>query len=175
MILDALFIIFMIFAVYQGMSKGLIMGLFSFLAFIIGLVAAVKLSAVVAASLETHTGASKWLPVLSFIIVFVLFIILVSVVGRLIKKAVKLAMLGWLDSLLGVVLYVVLYTIIFSVFLFFAQKMNLVSADTIAKSKTYPYIYKWGPSLIDNIGSIIPVFKDMFSQLGNFFEGIGKK
>jgi membrane protein required for colicin V production len=175
MIIDALYIIFMIFAVYQGMSKGLIMGLFSFLAFIIGLVAAVKLSAVVAASLETHTGASKWLPVLSFIIVFVLFIILVSVVGRLIKKAVQVAMLGWLDSILGIILYVALYTIIFSVFLFFAQKIGVVSPDTISRSKTYPYIYKWGPSLIDNIGNIIPTFKDMFTQLGNFFEGIGKK
>jgi len=175
MIIDGLFIIFIIFAIYKGISKGLILGLFSFLAFIIGLVAAVKLSAVVAASLEEHTGASKWLPALAFIIVFVLFIILVSVVGRLIKTAVKIAMLGWLDSLLGIVLYVVLYTIIFSVFLFFAQKMNLISADTIARSKTYPYIYKWGPSLIDNIGNIIPTFKDMFNQLGNFFEGIGKK
>lgn len=175
MIIDGLFIIFMVFAIYQGLSKGLILGLFSFLGFIIGLVAAVKFSAVVAASLETHTGASKWLPVLSFIIVFVIFIILVSLVGKLIKGAVKLAMLGWLDSILGIILYVALYTIIFSVFLFFAQKMNLVSEDTIARSKAYPYIYKWGPSLIDNIGSIIPAFKDMFIQLGNFFEGIGKK
>jgi membrane protein required for colicin V production len=175
MIIDVLFIIFIIFAVYSGLTKGLILGIFSFLAFIIGLVAAMKLSTVVAGMLESHTGASKWLPFIAFLLVFVLFIILVSIVGKLIKKAVQLAMLGWLDSLLGAILFIVLYTIIFSVLLFFAEKISVVSSQTIANSKTYPYISKWGPSVIDNIGNIIPAFKGMFKQLGDFFEGIGKK
>jgi membrane protein required for colicin V production len=31
----------------------------------------------------------------------------------------------------------------------------------------------WGPKVIDNLGKIIPVFKDLFLQLQSFFENLG--
>jgi membrane protein required for colicin V production len=33
----------------------------------------------------------------------------------------------------------------------------------------------WGPKVINNLGKIIPVFKDLFSQLQSFFETLGHK
>src|ERR1700733_10693407 len=121
MIIDIAFVIVMIIAVFKGLSKGLIVGIFSLLAFIIGLAAAVKLSAVVATYLQKNVvSATKWLPVLSFILVFIIVILLVGLGARLIKKTIDFAMLGWLDSLGGMILYIIIYTIIFSVVLFFA-------------------------------------------------------
>jgi membrane protein required for colicin V production len=176
MVIDILFLVLIIFAIYQGLTKGLILGIFSFLGFVIGIVAAIKLSAVVATHLKgDNDGFNRWLPVISFLLVFIVVIILVSLLGKLTKKIAKVAMLGWLDSLLGLILYVVLYTIIFSIFLFFAEKIGAVSAQTITASRLYPYVHSWGPSLIDNIGNIIPAFKNMFTDLGNFFEGVVKK
>lgn len=95
--------------------------------------------------------------------------------ARLIKKTIDLAMLGWLDRLGGMLLYIVIYTIIFSVILFFAEKILLLKADVIANSVVYKYVSPWGPKVIDNLGKIIPFFKDMFTQLEHFFEGIAKK
>ena len=48
MIIDIAFAIVMILAIFKGFSKGFIVGIFSLLAFIIGLAAALKLSVVVA-------------------------------------------------------------------------------------------------------------------------------
>ena len=176
MIIDIAFIIVMIIAVFKGLGKGLIIGVFSLLAYIIGLAAALKLSAIVAGWLQNKvTGFTKWLPLISFILVFIAVILLVNLVARLVKKTFHMAMLGWLDRIGGMVLYVVLYTIIFSIFLFFAEKLYFLHSDTIAGSKLYSYIQPWGPKVINNLGNIIPLFKDMFTQLQDFFAGLAVK
>lgn len=176
MIIDIAFALLMILAIFKGLSKGLILGIFSLLAFMIGLAAALKLSAVVAGYLNDKAGAlTKFLPLLSFILVFIAVVLLVGLVGRIIKKTISFAMLGWLDKIGGVLLFAVIYIIIFSVFLFFAEKLFLISHDTIISSIVYPYISQWGPKVLDNFGKIIPIFKDMFSQLQNFFGGIAAK
>ena len=176
MIIDIAFIVFIMLAIYKGYSKGLILGIFSLLTFIIGLAAALKLSAVVAGYLKDSVVAStKWLPFISFILVFVVVILLISMGARVIKKAVQLAMLGWLDSIGGIILYVAIYIIIFSVFLFYAEKVYLIKPETILHSKVYEYVAPWGPKVIDNLGNIIPVFKDMFTQLQNFFAELAKR
>lgn len=176
MIIDIAFVILMILAVFKGLRKGLVLGIFSLLAFIIGLAAALKLSVVVAGYLKNSAGGlSKWLPLISFMLVFIGVILLVNILGRLIKKTLRFAMLGWLDSLGGMVLYVTLYTIIFSVLLFFAVKLFLVQSSTIRDSNLYGYIAPWGPKVMDNLGRIIPLFKDMFTQLQDFFGNVAKK
>lgn len=176
MLIDIIFILVLILAIFKGLNKGLILGIFSFLAIIIGLAAALKLSVVVANYLqESMITATKWLPLLSFILVLIVVILLVGLVARFIKKALQFAMLGWLDSLGGMILYIALYTIIFSIFLFYASKLILIQPEVVAGSRTYPYIAPWGPKVIDNLGKIIPVFKDMFADLENFFAEIAKK
>jgi len=176
MIIDIAFAIVLVMAIFKGLSKGFVIGIFSLVAFVIGLAAALKLSAVVAGWLENKvTGFTKWLPLISFIIVFIAVILLVKLLAQLIRKTFQIAMLGWLDRLGGMVLYIVIYTIIFSIFLFFAEKLNLVSQSSIADSKTYSFVSPWGPKVIDNLGKIIPIFKDLFSQLQDFFGGIVKK
>ena len=56
MIIDIAFILTMIIAIFKGLSKGFIIGIFSLLAFIIGLAAAIKLSAIVAAYLGKNVS-----------------------------------------------------------------------------------------------------------------------
>jgi len=176
MFIDIAFVVLMIMAIFKGVSKGLILGVFSLLAFIIGLAAALKLSAVVAEYLKDSLVAStKWLPVLSFVLVFVVVILLISLGARLIKKAVQFSMLGWLDKLGGVILYIAIYIIIFSIFLFYAERVYIVKPYTIMQSQVYEYIAPWGPKVINNLGNIIPIFKDMFEQLQNFFSELAKK
>ena len=166
----------MIFAVIKGYRKGMIIALFSILAFIAGIAAALKLSATVAVYLEHSTlVSSKWLPVISFTLVFLLVVLLVQLGAKLLEKTFELVLLGWLNRLLGIVLYIVLYTLIFSVFLFYADKMQLFDKTTIAASRTYPFVHPLGPKIINGFAQLLPVFKDMFNQLESFFEGISNK
>lgn len=176
MIIDIGFLVVMIFAIFKGLRKGFILGIFSLVAFIIGLAAALKLSAVVASYLQRDVvTASRWLPVFAFLLVFIVVVLLVGMGAKIIRKIVDFAMLGWLDRLAGMMLYMVIYTIIFSIILFFTEKMLVLKPEVITASVVYKYVAPWGPKMINNLGNIIPFFKDMFIQLERFFESIPKK
>jgi membrane protein required for colicin V production len=174
--IDIIFAILMIMAVIKGIRKGLAVAVFSIIAYIVGLAAALKLSAVVAVYLQQHVSiSSKWLPFISFALVFVLVIILVNWSGKLVEKSFEMAFLGLANKVGGVLVYVLLYSIIYSVLLFYAEKIKLVTSESIAQSIIYPYLRPWAPDVIDGFATIIPWFKDSFTQLENFFAGVANK
>lgn len=173
MIIDIVFAIIMVIAILKGYQKGLIIAVFSIVAFIIGLAAALKLSTVVAGWLKDSTSLSaKWLPFISFALVFLGVVLLVRLGAKLIEKSFQAVLLGWVNRLGGIVFYAALYIIIFSIFLFYAEKVQLLKPSTIASSQTYSFIQPWGPKVIDGFGKVIPIFKDMFEDLSNFFGGV---
>ena len=96
MFLDILLLIFLIFAVIRGYQRGLIVGVFSFVAIVIGLAAAIKLSAVVADYLGENVKLSaQWLPVVSFVLVFLLVVVLIRLGANMLQRTVEWSMLGW--------------------------------------------------------------------------------
>ncbi len=169
MLIDIIFVLIIVLACFKGLSKGFIMAAFSVLGFIIGLAAALKLSAVVASKISVHTGEAKWLPVLSFALVFIAVGILIRIVGKLIQKTFETVMLGWANRLAGLILYALLYSIIFSIFLFYAVQLHFISTATVAASVVYPFIQPLGPKVIEGLGTVIPWFKNMFAGLESFF------
>lgn len=176
MIIDLLFCVLLILACIKGYRKGLIIAVFSVIALIAGLAAALKLSAVVADNLRGSINLSaKWLPFVSFAIVFFAVVFLVYWGGKLVEKTFQMVLLGWVNRLGGIILYVALYTVILSIFLFFAEKMVLLNPSEFHSSFTYPFIQPWGHKAIDGLGKIIPVFKDMFRELETFFDGLPYK
>jgi len=173
--IDVLFLIFLLLAVFKGLQQGMIIVVVSALAFIIGLAAAMKLSAFLAGYLRSHTSLStRWMPALAFLLVFLAVVLLVRWTGRLMEAAVDLAMMGWLNKLGGIVLYAAVYTIILSVLLFYAIQLRLISGSTLSSSISYPFIRPWGPVVIDGFGSLVPFFKGMFTQLEDFFDHLHK-
>lgn len=174
--LDIVFAILIIIACIKGYQKGLVIAVFSVVAFIIGLAAALKLSALVAGWLGSHSGIdAKWLPVLSFAIVFFAVVLLVRLGAKFIEKTFQMALLGWVNRIGGMFFYAILYIIIFSIFLFYAEKLHFVDAAAVQSSQTYPFVQPWGPFVIDGFGKVIPVFKDMFTELETFFGTAGNK
>jgi len=174
--IDIIFAILIIIACVKGYQKGLILALFSIVAFIIGLAAALKLSSVVAGWLGNNANISaRWLPFLSFAIVFFVVVLLVRWGGKLIEKTFEMSLLGWVNRLGGIIFYAALYIIIFSVFLFYAEQVHLIKPETIKASQTYSFVQPWGPVVINNFGKVIPIFKDMFSDLETFFGNISNK
>ena len=176
MFIDILFAILIVFAVIRGFQKGLIVALFSFVAFFIGLAAALKLSAIVAGYIGKSVKVSdQWLPIISFAVVFIIVIILVRLGAKLIEKSAQAVMLGWINRVGGILFYLIIYITIFSVLLFYAEQLNLLQAETINKSVVYKYVQPWGPKIINAFGQLIPIFKNMFTQLEEFFGHISQQ
>ena len=173
MILDILFALIVMLAIFKGYQRGLIVGIFSFIAIIVGLAAAVKLSVVMARYLGKSVNISEqWLPVISFFVVFIIVVLLVRLGANLIQRTAEVAMLGWVNRLGGIVLYLAIYVAVFSVLLFYAEQVHLLTPETIDKSVTYAYVNPVGPKAINAFGKIIPFFKNMFLELTNFFDGL---
>jgi membrane protein required for colicin V production len=174
--IDIILAIIIIVACVKGFQKGLIIAVFSIVAFIVGLAAALKLSAVAAGWLGAHSSINtKWIPALSFAIVFFIVVLLVRWGGKLVEKTFKMALLGWVNRLGGILFYALLYIIVFSIVLFYAEKMRLFDEATMQASATWPYIKPWGPAVIDGFGKVIPIFKDTFTDLETFFGTVGDK
>jgi membrane protein required for colicin V production len=169
--IDIVFAILMVMAAIKGYQKGLVVAVFSVLAYIIGLAAALKLSVVVAGYLSSSTNINgKWLPFISFALVFLAVVIVVNLVAKWIQKTFEIAFLGWANRLLGVLIYAVLYSIVFSIVLFYAEKINILTLEAINNSVVAEKIKPLGPAAINSLGSIVPWFKDIFQDLSGFFE-----
>lgn len=176
MLLDIIFVVLILLAAWKGYSQGLVIGLFSLVSIIVGLAAAIKLSAVVAGWIGKAVKISEeWLPVISFIVVFIIVVLLIRLGARAIQSTIEVAMLGWVNRLGGIILYVAIYTIVFSILLFYAEQMQIIKPATIESSVTYSYIQPIGPKVINALGSLIPWFKDMFEELKSFFGSVATK
>lgn len=176
MAIDVLFAICMIIACIKGYQKGLIVAFFSIIAFIAGLAAALKLSAAVAVKLSAGTNISaKWLPAVSFALVFIIVVLLVHLGAKMLQKSVEMVLLGWVNRIGGILFYALLYCFVLSIFLFYAVQLHLLKNETINASATYSYLQPLGPWIIDKLSILIPFFKDMFTQLQDFFEAVFNK
>jgi membrane protein required for colicin V production len=100
MMIDIIFVILLVLALIHGYRRGLIVAVFSLVSIVVGLAAAIKLSAVVANHLgNTVKVSDKWLPVISFAIVFIVVVLLIRLGARAIQKLTEALMLGWLNRL----------------------------------------------------------------------------
>jgi membrane protein required for colicin V production len=141
MLIDILFLGMMAIAVFKGIRNGLIVAIFSIVGWILGIIAAFKFADLAADYLKGSLNMSPTtLYILSFILVFLLVMLLVNLGARLVEKTVELAFMGWINRLGGIFFYVLLYTLIFSVMIYFAERVKLISDETIAASRVYPWV-----------------------------------
>ncbi len=173
MIIDFLVIIAMVLAIVKGYRNGLIIALFSVIGIVIGIAAALKLSAGVAARLGEQSN--RWLPFLAFLLVFIAVIVIVKIGAKLLQTTVEWAMLGWLNRLGGIIFYILLYAVILSVLLFYILPLNIPSKDAGEQSAFYGYIEPVAPVVMEKVGAVIPFFKNMFHELQNFFGQVQHK
>ena len=176
MFVDVVCLVLLIMAIFKGLRNGLIIGIFSFLAFIIGLAAALKLSAVAAEYIGSNTNIGhRWIPFLAFVAVFLIVVFLVRLGAKALEGVIQIAMLGWLNKIGGVLLYAFIYFFVFSIIVFYVDQLNLIKEETLEASFAYPYIKPLAPKVIDTLGYILPFFKNMFAELQLFFDDISKK
>jgi membrane protein required for colicin V production len=158
-------------ALFKGYSKGLIMALFNTVSLIIGLAIAVKFSSLVAPWVEEKLQAGpQFTAILSFALVYSAAILLIRILGKSIEKTIESVKMGFLNRAGGMALYLVLYLAVTSIFIFYLEKLGVIDTNQIEQSYTYQWLRPWGPAILDGLGKIIPVFKDMFKNLEDFFD-----
>jgi membrane protein required for colicin V production len=171
--IDIVFLVLIIVAAVKGIRRGLVMSIFSFAGWFIGIAAALKLSAWVASYLQHHTGiGDRWLPLFAFILVFATTVLLVQFAGKAVEGVFSISLIGWVNRLGGALLYTAMYTLAFSVILFYLEKMNVIGPAVIEESRAYAMIGGLGPSVIEAVGAVIPFFKGTFHELEHFFENL---
>src|SRR5258706_15558616 len=176
MLIDVIFAVLVVLALIRGYRRGLIVAVFSFIAIIVGLAAALKLSTVVAKQIGPSVKISeKWLPIISFIIVFIVVLLLMRLGAKALQRITETVMLGWVNRLGGIFFYAATYITVFSILPFYAGQINITKSETIQSPVTYPFIQPWGPKAINALGAVIPFFKNMFTDLEQFFSGISEK
>jgi membrane protein required for colicin V production len=176
MILDIIVLAAVGMAIFQGMRKGLVVAIFSFVALLVGIAAAIKCSALAGSYLSEHLHTdSKWTPVVGFLLVFFIAVLLVRLGGKFIESLVEMATLGWVNKIGGVLFYILLYLMVVSIGIFYAEKSGIAGAHHFEGSVTYPWVEPWGPAVIDLLGMVIPWFKGMFTELESFFESLARK
>lgn len=174
MTIDLIYILLLIMAAFKGFRQGLVVSAFSFVAFFVGLAAAIKLSALVANWLEESTDKpSAWWPFVAFFLVLVIVSGIIRLAAAGISGTLDLVMLGWVNKLGGFLLYAILYSLIFSVVLFYYDQLMHIPQETKDKSVVYSYIEPWGEWTMNALGKLIPQFKDVFQDMERFFEKVG--
>jgi membrane protein required for colicin V production len=173
--IDIVFYIIVLMALVRGWRKGLIRALFSAVCGIIGLAAAVKLSAVLATHMKSDLHVSgRWLPVIAFVLIFVLVILLVSWAGKLLDKLIKLVLMEWLNKLGGILLFLLLYLSVYSIILFYGTRTHIISKQAVEDSHCYTLIAPFGPAVIRFFTGFLPFGQDMFIALEGFFDKIAR-
>ena len=176
MALDVIGIILVILFFIRGYMRGIILAAFSVIAILLGILCALKLSQSFAAwMLAKGYITSGWAQVISYVLLFIVIVIIVHLIARLIQKAIEGLMLGFVNRLLGGILYVFLGVIFWSSLLWIGAKMNIITPELIAASKTYHWLSCIAPWFFEQAGKLLPFVKDTFSNLEHFFDTINQK
>jgi membrane protein required for colicin V production len=172
--IDILLLVVVVIGAIRGFFKGLIIAVFTLLAYLVGLAAAMKFSHLAAERLQPYIPIShRWMPLIAFLLVLGAVILLVRWMAFLIQKVVEGMMLGWVNRVGGMLFYCILYVTVYSVLLFYLVKMQLIGQETLGRSVTYPYIEVVAPKIIGLVGLAIPWFRDIFARLDKFFDKVG--
>lgn len=172
MAIDVIYLILLGLFMIRGYNKGVVVALFSFIAIILGVMGALKLSGSVSRLLFSD---SQWAPFLTYIIVFVLIVWLVRLGARMIEKTFEAVALGFVNKLSGALLYGLLVTFVFSSLLWLLNQMGLIKPETQAQSKVYALIEPFAPHLFSLIGRLFPFAQTVFQDLEHFFDRINDK
>ncbi|MBS1589882.1 MAG: CvpA family protein [Bacteroidetes bacterium] len=155
----------------RGYMKGIIVAAFSALALMLGLLCALKLSGKLAKWMLDHQWISSgWAQLAAYIILFFGVVFLVRLMSKAVQSIAQHTMLGWLNGLMGGIVYGFMAAVVCSSVLWISNQIHLLSPETKTYSKTYSYIEPLAPKIYERIGNVLPIAKNVFSDLQTFFE-----
>src|SRR6185437_1151312 len=172
--IDLILIVPLAFAIIAGFRKGFIIEVASLIAFVLAMIACLKLTHKLMELIGPYTGQSKWLPFISYLLVFVLVYILVLWIGKIIESIVKIIQLGTVNRLLGMVFSLLKMCLLISLFFWIEDMVHLIPKSTESQSYTYGVLHNFGSVFLAWFSDYIPWVKGEVGQIEKFFGNLGR-
>ena len=141
-ILDAIILICLIPAIFQGLRKGFISQAISIISLIVGIWASARFADIVTEWVSQYITASEQvMKIVVFVIILVVVFIALGLIGRLLEKILNFAFLGWINKLAGVAFSLMKAFLILGLIAIAFNSINttleLVKPETISDSVLY--------------------------------------
>ena len=172
--IDLILILPLALAIISGFRKGFIIEIASFLAFVIAIIACLKLTHKLMELIVPYTGNSKWLPFVSYLVVFVLVYLLVLWIGKLLEKVVKIIQLGTINRLFGILFSLLKMCFFISLFFWLADMVHLIPKQSESQSVVYKAIHNFAPSFFAWVSDALPWVKGEIAEIEKFFGNLAK-
>ncbi len=170
MLIDILCVIIVGFGFYRGYQKGLIIVIFTVLAWFIGLIGALKFASVGAVYMRDNWNIdSNYNPVISFVLIMTAIGFIVFFMGKVLEKMIDMAQLGTVNKVLGALLKSGTYLLLFSTLLWILNQAGVISPETKAQSKLYNYASPVAPFVMSELGAWVPTFKNLLSDIQHYY------
>lgn len=170
MLIDIIIVCLVGFGFYRGFTKGFVMTLFTFIAWMAGLVAALRLTDKGSEQMrQWFDSSSPYIPIITFIILFVAVAILVILFGRMIDGIITVAQLGLWNKIAGGVVEAAIFLLVFSLTLWLFHQGGMISPEIQADSKLYSTVSPVAPGFFTWLGDSIPAFDNLLDNLKPYF------
>jgi membrane protein required for colicin V production len=101
-VLDIIIALPLLWGIYKGFRKGLIIEVTTLAALLAGIYGAIRFSDSAAILIREHWEIDdRYMPIVAFAITFILIVILVNIIGKMVEKLVDMVSLGFLNKLAG--------------------------------------------------------------------------
>ncbi len=141
--LDILLAIPLLWALYRGFTKGLIIEVASLAALILGVFGAIKFSWYTSELLvEKLEWTTRYLHLVSFALTFLAIVIGVHLLARIIDQLVKAIALGWINRILGVFFGLIKMAFILSVILVILNVIDRTASFIPQEDKERSVLYE---------------------------------
>lgn len=155
-VIDIVVVVAVIYSVYHGYTKGLIISLASLAGLALGVWGSVKFSNVTATYLSQEFDLH--IPILAFALTFIIILFGIYFLGKLIEKAVNIMSLGMFNKFGGAVFNAVKMTLILVVAFILFNKVNtkfkFVDESKISAAYVYPYLKALEKTLMPMVDKI---------------------
>jgi membrane protein required for colicin V production len=151
-ILDIIFLVPLLFALYRGFKKGLVHMIASLAALVLGIFGAMQLRPVFASLLDSvfHVNP-EYLQVIAFAVAFLVIVLVVHLAALLVEKLVKAVALNFINRLLGMGFGIIVTAFVISMILWPINQINeeqeLIKPERIEGSLLYGPLSAFAPSV----------------------------
>lgn len=172
MFLDILLLIVVAWGFITGYRRGIIHSLFFLAGIGVGLLMAIKFSALAGTHLSEWLAVDPtYLPIISFALVFLLTLGGVILLANALEGLLKFAQLNLFNKLAGAAVWITIGVFVLSTAFWYLHQYDLLGAEQIETSQTYTYVAAVSPFVLEQIGALVPLFRDLYTELESMIQG----
>ena len=170
MIIDIIFLVFVVIGCIKGYREGIIKSIFTVAALIVGVILALKFSYLASDYIaQAFDLPPKWLPIVSFAIVMLAVFGIVQLMGKGLENLLKMIQLNFINRLGGMILWAGVKILTLSILIWLIGQTGFIKPEVKEASITYPFLESFGPSIINYIGEIFPPARGLLESIEALF------